>query len=75
MRWNAPDEPGWIADLREAAAAVGNHRDTQKGQDRGLAWLMADLYELLEATAGRLEDICEERYRLRSQARRDGTGR
>lgn len=76
MRWNAPDEPGWIADLREAAAAVRNHRDAQTNRGRGLAWLMADLGVLLETTATRIEVILlEERHRLRPHPRRDGAGR
>lgn len=74
MRWTASDEPGWIADLREAATAVRNHRDPQTGQTRALAWLMADLYELLHVTTSRLEVIFEERQRLRRQDHNDEAG-
>lgn len=71
----APDEPGWIADLREAAVAVRNHRDAQTTRDRELAWLMTDLCELLETTAARLELILlEERHQPRLQTRRSQHG-
>ncbi|MGH8887642.1 MAG: hypothetical protein ACRDYX_21225 [Egibacteraceae bacterium] len=46
-------------------------RDADRLEVVELRHLTADLWALLEATAGRLEVILEERRRLREQARRD----
>ncbi|MGH8887768.1 MAG: hypothetical protein ACRDYX_21890 [Egibacteraceae bacterium] len=68
MRWTARDETGWVADLREAAVTVSALRDADRLEGCELRFLMGDLWVLLEATAGRLEVVLQER-RLREQAR------
>jgi hypothetical protein len=69
VRWTADGEKGWVADLHSTAATVAPLRDADRLQDIELRHLMADLWLLLEITAGRLEVVLEERQWLRQQAR------
>ncbi|MGH8896244.1 MAG: hypothetical protein ACRDZ4_04270 [Egibacteraceae bacterium] len=75
MRWTATDETGWIGDLDSAALAVWRLRDADRLEGCELRFLMADLWVLLQATAGRLEVVLVDRRRLRQQARSDEAGR
>jgi hypothetical protein len=71
MRWTASDEAGWVADLDSAAVTVWKLQDAQRLEGVELRHLMADLYVLLAATAGRLEVVLAERRRLRNRLRTD----
>jgi hypothetical protein len=71
MRWTASDEAGWISDLDSAAVTVWKLQDTERLEGVELRHLMADLYVLLAATAGRLEVVLADRRRLRDRVRTD----